>query len=613
MLQVEPIPIFYMHTMQDSQQLKDLLIKGRQHGYLLRTEIRDHVNFDLDDRQIARHFEAVLEQLGIVVCDEMPDEGKDPDAVLPPQGHSEDDVVEAAMHALCDTGDDPFRSNDPIKLYLRDMSAFSLISREDEGAIALRLEAARRELFLTLLALPNNAEALLDAWQSYLAGKLKIDDVFDGVSLTNQLHEVDAVANGEEWQDASQTLENGLNPSNIEHIKNAMRQMESHFGAYRRTVAEHGFNSEAAQSRIQAACACLTTLRPASRFVDSWQQKLQDELKRLHVNANILRQATSTPLNHASQLVALASLSQVASVADLAMWAKQNQWSEVTWSRYQHHLAALWRTLQSIQVNWGAPLADLMSLNQQARVIDQQVRAAMADLMQANLRLVFSIAKNFQGRGLPMADLVQEGNIGLIRAVERFNHRHGFKFSTYATWWIRQAIARSVHDTGRNVRIPEHVLEQVVRIRKAAAIHYRQHGQFPSLEQLATQTGLDTEKIKDYLEIAGRPEMSIDVPVSQDREAPLIDLLGVHDGASPEVAATQQQMSEQVAAALSRLPHREAFVLRAHFGLGNGKNQSMEMIGQQLNISRERARQIEAQALKRLRRQQQNSELRSFL
>lgn len=599
--------------MQDTQQLRDLLVKARQHGYLLRTELRDSLHFDFDDRQVAIHFEAILEQLGIVVCDDMPDEMKDPESVLLSQSHSEDDMLEAAVHALFDTSTDLERSNDPIKLYLRDMSAFSLISRADEGAIALRLEEARRELFLTLLTLPSNAEALLEAWQSYLAGQLKIDDLFDGVSLTNQWHEVDATAGNNEWQDDTQTLENGLNPDNIEHIEVSLRQMKSHLSGYRQIVAEHGFDSEATRSTIQAACACLATLRPASRLVDGWQQQLQDELKRLNEYAKILRQATSIPLNNASLLVSLVSLSQVAAVADLALWTKQNLWSVATWNRYQHQLTALWRTLQSFQVKWGAPLADVVCVNQKAGAIDGQIRAAMADLMQANLRLVFSIAKNFQGRGLPMADLVQEGNIGLIRAVERFNHRHGFKFSTYATWWIRQAIARSVHDTGRNVRVPEHVLEHAVRIRKASAIHFRQHGQFPSLEQLAIKTKLSTEKIKDYLEVAGRPEMSIDSPVSQDREKALIDLLGIYDGASPESAAIGQQMSEQVTAALNRLPHREAFVLRAHFGLGNGKNQSMEMIGQQLNISRERARQIEAQALKRIRRQQENSELRSFL
>ena len=594
-------------------RLKLLIKLGKDRGYLTYGEINDHLPDDLVDAEAIDGIISTFSDMGIAVYDQAPDAESLLLGENAPVATSDDDVEDEAEAALTTVDSDFGRTTDPVRMYMREMGTVELLTREGEIEIAKRIEGGLKDMVKAISACPTTINEILNHVQRVRDAQAQIDEVIDGL--------VDD--DGEEYAGAGVADEaeedgpaGGMSSKQVEDLRiKGMAKFEIvgvQFTKMRAAYEKDGYRSKpylAAQELIQNELMGIRfTAKMVERLADTLRQQVEEVRKIERQVLHTCVERAGMPRAHFIKVFPGNEtnlewvLGEVASGADYA----------VTLTRHVPAVQELQQKLIDLQVRVVLPLKDLKDVNKKMATGEAKARKAKREMTEANLRLVISIAKKYTNRGLQFLDLIQEGNIGLMKAVDKFEYRRGYKFSTYATWWIRQAITRSIADQARTIRIPVHMIETINKMNRISRQILQETGAEPDPATLASKMDMPEDKIRKILKIAKEP-ISMETPIGDDDDSHLGDFIEDNATLAPAEAALHGSMRDVVKEVLDSLTPREAKVLRMRFGIEMNTDQTLEEVGKQFDVTRERIRQIEAKALRKLRHPSRADKLKSFL
>ncbi|MCB6184768.1 RNA polymerase sigma factor RpoD [Leeia sp. TBRC 13508] len=611
---------------QSRQRLKTLIVLGKERGYLTYAEINDHLPEDMLDAEQIEQIISMINDMGIQVMDEAPDaEDILMSDAAPPV--ADDDVVEEAEAALSSVDSEFGRTTDPVRMYMREMGTVELLTREGEIEIAKRIEEGLKHMVQAISASPSTIADILGMIERIEKDEMRIDELIDGLVDPNA-EEVteeptDLNIDDEEEADDSDEEEDedgegGGTPSGVdlEQLKaDAMVHftvVREHYGKMLAALEDNGFGSPDFLAAQQAISDALTMIRFSAKQVDA----LCDSLRQLVEEIRAQEREIQDLVVLKGQMPRQHFLKIFPGNEDNPSWVNEEinagkAYSDVL-SRFKHAIFERQGKLAEIQKRVRIPIKDLKEINRQMSTGEARSRRAKRDMIEANLRLVISIAKKYTNRGLQFLDLIQEGNIGLMKAVDKFEYRRGYKFSTYATWWIRQAITRSIADQARTIRIPVHMIETINKMNRIQRQILQETGIESTPEELAARMEMPEEKIRKILKISKEP-ISMETPIGDDDDSHLGDFIEDAVTIAPSDAAVYASLKDVTKEVLDTLTPREAKVLRMRFGIEMNTDHTLEEVGKQFDVTRERIRQIEAKALRKLRHPTRSERLRSFL
>ena len=605
-------------------KFKQLIRLGKERGFLTYAEINDHLPQDLVEAEQIDSIIGIINDMGIAVYEQAPDAETLLMNENVPVASSDDDAEEEAEAALSTVDSEFGRTTDPVRMYMREMGSVELLTREGEIEIAKRIEDGLRQMVLAISACPTTIEEVLNYSSKIDAGTLRIDEVVDGLVDPNakdvSFAPPPSLEALEEEEGDAEVDPAAASGKQLEEMKKAAVEkfalITEGFSAMRAANEKQGYKSAAylkAQAAIQEA---LMTIRFTAKIVE----KLADTLRTQVEEVRTLERAI---LN--------ISVDKVGLPRDLFIRRFPGNETNLRWSEklvlevteqgapyvgiLRRNIPAiqdLQQKLIDLQARVMLPLPDLKEINKQMAMGEAKARKAKREMTEANLRLVISIAKKYTNRGLQFLDLIQEGNIGLMKAVDKFEYRRGYKFSTYATWWIRQAITRSIADQARTIRIPVHMIETINKMNRISRQILQETGIEPDPATLAIKMEMPEEKIRKILKIAKEP-ISMETPIGDDDDSHLGDFIEDTATLAPADAALHASMHNVVKEVLDSLTPREAKVLRMRFGIEMSTDHTLEEVGKQFDVTRERIRQIEAKALRKLRHPSRADKLKSFL
>ncbi len=600
-------------------QLKNLISLGKERGYLTYAEINDHLPDDLSDAEQIEGIISIINSMGIQVYDEAPDaETLLMTESTPPV--ADEDVVEEAEQALTTVDSEFGRTTDPVRMYMREMGTVELLTREGEIEIAKRIEEGLKHMVQAISACPLTIEQILAYAEQIEKGDMRVDDLVDGFvgedeAIGNDMEE-DSEASASSDDDDDEEAGAAAAAANLAQLKTEaldrfaqLRKLYKKVQAQRTKYGEGSKQHLAAQNAVtdllmgirfsvkQVEALC-DTIRNTVEEIRGYERKIMD----LCVNrAGMPRQhfIKTFPGNETNP-----------AWVDKEMAAKKAYSSTLV--RVQYELKEYQEKLLATQARIGLTIAELKAINKQMSTGEAKARRAKREMIEANLRLVISIAKKYTNRGLQFLDLIQEGNIGLMKAVDKFEYRRGYKFSTYATWWIRQAITRSIADQARTIRIPVHMIETINKMNRISRQILQETGQEPDPATLALKMEMPEDKIRKIMKIAKEP-ISMETPIGDDEDSHLGDFIEDQSTLAPDDSALYANLRDATRDVLDSLTTREAKVLRMRFGIEMNTDHTLEEVGKQFDVTRERIRQIEAKALRKLRHPTRSERLKSFL
>ena len=608
---------------QQQSGIKDLIAKGREQGYLTYAEVNDHLPEDIADPEQVEDIIQMINDMGITVFETAPDA----ETMLMMTGDNTPDEVAAAeaAAALASVESEQHRTTDPVRMYMREMGSVELLTREGEIEIAKRIEEGTRELMSAISDWPSAVATVIAEWDKVVAGERKLTDVISGYlnpmehvpsALAQQqaaeAAEAEKIANGEapdEDEEEEEEHEGGLDP---EEAQQRFEDIRAQLKKTDKSVARYGRTGNASIKNLEELAELFKYLKLTPRQFDPLISMVRGAVERIRAEErNIMRlciRYAKMPRNefikafpgNETDLKWTGTL--IKSKAD---WAQGIINQEVDIVRAQRKLA-------QVEAESGLSILSIKDINRRLTIGEAMARRAKKEMVEANLRLVISIAKKYTNRGLQFLDLIQEGNIGLMKAVDKFEYRRGYKFSTYATWWIRQAITRSIADQARTIRIPVHMIETINKLNRISRQMLQEMGREPSPEELAERMEMPEDKIRKVLKIAKEP-ISMETPIGEDEDASIGDLIEDTTIALPVDEATKHNLTESTRGVLGSLTAREAKVLRMRFGIDMNTDHTLEEVGKQFDVTRERIRQIEAKALRKLRHPTRSDHLRSFI
>lgn len=607
-------------------RFKSLIVLGKERGYLTYAEINDHLPDDMLDAEQIEGVISMISNMGIQVYDEAPDaEQLLMSDATPPV--ADEDAAEEAEAALSTVDSEFGRTTDPVRMYMREMGTVELLTREGEIEIAKRIEEGLKHMIQAISACPTIVTQILELVDKSLTDEIRIDEIVDGfidpnateeenpseLSVEAEDLELEAI---EESEDEDGEGAAGISAANLEQLKS---QAAEHFAEIRELLKEMlealrtaGVQSKAYQQAHQNIAEAFLKIRFSARQVEN----LCDTLREMVDQIRGYERGIMDICVHKVRMPRQHFIAVFPGNEDNLDWvhdeiAAQHSYSEAL-RRYQHSILEKQTKLSQLQEEAMLPIRDLKEINRQMSTGEAKARRAKREMIEANLRLVISIAKKYTNRGLQFLDLIQEGNIGLMKAVDKFEYRRGYKFSTYATWWIRQAITRSIADQARTIRIPVHMIETINKMNRIQRQILQETGLEAMPDLLAERMEMPEDKIRKILKIAKEP-ISMETPIGDDEDSLLGNFIEDTMTLAPVDAAVYAGLREATKEVLDTLTPREAKVLRMRFGIEMNTDHTLEEVGKQFDVTRERIRQIEAKALRKLRHPTRSERLKSFL
>ena len=601
------------------QRLKTLIKLGKTRGYLTHGEISDHLPDKLVDAETMEVVISMLNDMGVAVYEHTPDA----ETLLlnnnTPTAATEEEAEEEAEAALSTVDSEFGRTTDPVRMYMREMGTVELLTREGEIEIAKRIEGGLMDMMQAISGSPATIAAILAMADDIRQDKVVISTVVDGFNNLNEADDYVAEEDFDEFDEEDDDDGKGGSKALTKKLEELKTQalahfdrMQSHFDKLRKVYDKEGYGSPAYLKAQQALTTELMTIRFTAKTIEKLCEmvrgqvdevrKKERELRRIIVDKCGMPQATFIK-DFPPNLLNIKWVEKQASAG--------KAWS-ATMSRNIPPIQELQQKLIDLQARVVVPLDQLKDINKRMNEGERSSRHAKKEMIEANLRLVISIAKKYTNRGLQFLDLIQEGNIGLMKAVDKFEYRRGYKFSTYATWWIRQAITRSIADQARTIRIPVHMIETINKMNRISRQHLQEFGFEPDASVLAEKMEIPEDKIRKIMKIAKEP-ISMETPIGDDDDSHLGDFIEDSVNTAPIEAAMQAGLRDVVKDILDGLTPREAKVLRMRFGIEMTSDHTLEEVGKQFDVTRERIRQIEAKALRKLKHPSRSDKLRSFI
>ncbi|MCK9529211.1 MAG: RNA polymerase sigma factor RpoD [Gammaproteobacteria bacterium] len=612
---------------QDQQsQLKMLIAKGKEQGYLTYAEVNDHLPNDLVDPEQIEDVIAMINDMGITVHEVAPDA----DTLLMTEGSvgPDDDAAEEAAAALASVDAEFGRTTDPVRMYMREMGQVELLTREGEIKIAKRIEDGMTQMLEALASHPETIAVLLREFEKVEAGEGRLTDMVSGfmepeaIGDENNLDDEEgSIASGanaaandddesEDGDSSGSDDDEGTSGPDLEETRSRMANMRDLHEKCTAAIAKHGKVHAKTKKLRTELTECFMEFKLASKMVDSLVTNLRHLVDRIREQERVIMDLCTNHGMPRKEFIASFPDNET-NVKWVDAHLKAKGYGE-SLKKVADEVVRAQSKLAQLEQECGMTIAEIKDINRKMSIGEAKARRAKKEMVEANLRLVISIAKKYTNRGLQFLDLIQEGNIGLMKAVDKFEYRRGYKFSTYATWWIRQAITRSIADQARTIRIPVHMIETINKLNRISRQMLQEMGREPLPEELAKRMEMPEDKIRKVLKIAKEP-ISMETPIGDDEDSHLGDFIEDQSVMSPVDFATQSGLREATAEVLEGLTARESKVLRMRFGIDMNTDHTLEEVGKQFDVTRERIRQIEAKALRKLRHPSRSEILRSFL
>ena len=610
---------------QQKSQLKDLINRGKDQGFLTYAEVNDHLPADITDPDQIEDIIGMINDMGIPVHEQAPD--TDELLLSDTSGSTDEDAAEEAAAALASVESEPGRTTDPVRMYMREMGTVELLTREGEIVIAKRIEEGTRQVLHALAYWPGSVTRVLGEYTRVCEEERRITDVISGYLNYDEEEappveaefQAKPVAKDDDDDDESDEdddddndddeLDGDLDP---EEARERFGSLEALYKKAETAVDKHGRESKRANTALEKLADDFVTFKLVPRLFDELVRDIRQTLESIRIQEREIMQIC----------VRRAKMPRKTFIKEFPGNEVDLEWVDRQIAKgkdfangldqFRDEIERLQRRMLEIEEYVGLTIPEIKEINRRMSIGEAKARRAKKEMVEANLRLVISIAKKYTNRGLQFLDLIQEGNIGLMKAVDKFEYRRGYKFSTYATWWIRQAITRSIADQARTIRIPVHMIETINKLVRTSRQMLHEFGREPTPEELSEKLSMPLDKVRKVLKIAKEP-ISLETPIGDEEDSQLGDFIEDKNAILPIDAAIQSNLRDTTTRVLASLTPREERVLRMRFGIGMNTDHTLEEVGQQFSVTRERIRQIEAKALRKLKHPSRSRKLRSFL
>ena len=593
-------------------KIAELIEKGREQGYLTYADVNDHLPEDISDPDQVDEIIGMINDLGLQVHETAPDAD---DLLLAESEDSDDIALEQAAEALAAVENETGRTTDPVRMYMREMGTVDLLTREGEIEIAKRIEEGMRDLLAASVYYPKTVEYVIEYHQMVKDGEKKINDFLTG--FLEEMEEVPSAGPGsqrakEEAEAAEESDEEASSGPDMQEVQRRMTNLKRQYNKTLKVIDSKGRHSKEANAEFKKLGEIFQFLKFSPRMFDDIATIARSGLRRIREKEKTIQEqlVRNARMPRKDFLASYAeNLTKVRWVDSLM---KEKKYKKDLLEEVKQDVVIAQKDIIDLEQRVGLSVKEIKEINRSMSIGETKMRRAKKDMVEANLRLVISIAKKYTNRGLQFLDLIQEGNIGLMKAVDKFEYRRGYKFSTYATWWIRQAITRSIADQARTIRIPVHMIETINKLNRVSRQMMQDMGREPTPEELSKELDMPEDKVRKVLKIAKEP-ISTETPIGDDEDSSLGDFIEDTVIESPLENATEESLHFATDDVLASLTAREAKVLRMRFGIGMNTDHTLEEVGKQFDVTRERIRQIEAKALRKLRHPSRSSHLKSFL
>ena len=594
---------------KQGSRIAELIEKGREQGYLTYADVNDHLPEDISDPDQVDEIIGMINDLGLQVHETAPDADT---LMLSESSDDQDDIaLEQAAEALAAVENETGRTTDPVRMYMREMGTVDLLTREGEIEIAKRIEEGMRDLLDASVHYPGIVEHIIDFYEQVKSEDKKLSELLTG--FLEEMEEVPSAGPGSEkakqLEESDEEVDTG---PDLAEVQRRMTNLKRQFNKTYKVLESKGRHSKEAKAEFAKLGLIFQFLKFSPKMFEDLAFFARSDLAEIRLHEKRIQFLFVKSARIPRKDFIAMYKDNITKVKWVDSLMTNKKYSKKSLEHIKPDVVIAQKAIKAVEERVGLSVKDIKEINRAMSMGETKMRRAKKDMVEANLRLVISIAKKYTNRGLQFLDLIQEGNIGLMKAVDKFEYRRGYKFSTYATWWIRQAITRSIADQARTIRIPVHMIETINKLNRVSRQMMQDMGREPTPEELSKELDMPEDKVRKVLKIAKEP-ISMETPIGDDEDSNLGDFIEDTVIHSPLQNATEGSLNFATDDVLSSLTAREAKVLRMRFGIGMNTDHTLEEVGKQFDVTRERIRQIEAKALRKLRHPSRSSHLKNFL